>query len=253
VDYVGHAFGPRSREIQDILVRLDKDLGELFTHLDQKVGRGNYVVALSADHGVVPIPEEMEKTGADAGVLSLADLKDRLEKALEPFNYTKPVIARITGSDIYFSQGIYGQLRQDPAALGTVMNAAQTAPGVAAVYRAEDLNGGSNSLFETRNAMELSFFAGRSGDLLVVPKPYWLLDSTAAGKTRGYATGHGTPYNYDQHVPILLMGYGIQPGEYFAPATPADIAPTLGSLTGVTLATRDGRVLNEALGKREAK
>jgi predicted AlkP superfamily pyrophosphatase or phosphodiesterase len=253
VDYVGHAFGPRSREIQDILVRLDRDLGELFTHLDQKVGQGNYVVAFSADHGVVPIPEEMQKTGADAGVLSLADLKDRLEKALEPFNYTKPVIARITGSDIYFSQGIYGQLRQDPAALTTVMNAAQTAPGVAAVYRAEDLNAGSNSLFQTRNAMELSFFAGRSGDLFVVPKPYWLLDSTAAGETRGYATGHGTPYNYDQHVPILLMGYGIQPGEYFAPATPADIAPTLASLTGVTLATRDGRILNEALRKREAR
>jgi predicted AlkP superfamily pyrophosphatase or phosphodiesterase len=253
VDYVGHAFGPRSREIQDILVRLDKDLGELFTHLDQKVGRGNYVVAFSADHGVVPIPEEMQKTGADAGVLNLVELKDRLEKALEPFNYTKPAIAGITGSDIYFSQGIYGQLRQDPAALRSVMNAAQTAPGVAAVYRAEDLNGGRNSLFQTRNAMELSFFAGRSGDLFIVPKPYWLLDSTAAGKMRGYATGHGTPYNYDQHVPILLMGYGIQPGEYFAPATPADIAPTLASLTGVTLATRDGRVLAEALRKREAK
>src|SRR5262249_19875299 len=50
VDYVGHAFGPRSREIQDILIRLDKDVGNLLAHLDQKVGRGNYVVALSADH-----------------------------------------------------------------------------------------------------------------------------------------------------------------------------------------------------------
>jgi len=54
-------------------------------------------------------------------------------------------------------------------------------------------------------------------------------------------------------VPILLMGYGIQPGEYFAPATPADIAPTFASLTGVTLSTRDGRVLSEALRKHEPK
>jgi predicted AlkP superfamily pyrophosphatase or phosphodiesterase len=253
VDYVGHAFGPRSLEIQDILVRLDNNLGELFTHLDQKVGRGNYVVAFSADHGVVPIPEEMQKTGADAGVLNLADLKDRLEKALEPFNYTKPVLAQITGRDIYFSPGIYGQLKRDPAALRVVLDAVQTEPGVAAVYRAEDLIGGSKSILHTRTAMELSYFAGRSGDLFVVPKPYWLLDETPVGKARGYATGHGTPYNYDQHVPILLMGYGIQGGEYFAPATPADIAPTLASLTGVTLATRDGRVLSEALRKREAK
>src|SRR6202040_2692794 len=71
VDYVGHEFGPRSREIEDILIRLDKDLGNLFAHLDAKVGRGNYVVALSADHGVVPIPEDMQSTGADAGVFRL--------------------------------------------------------------------------------------------------------------------------------------------------------------------------------------
>src|SRR6202023_134240 len=95
VDYVGHAFGPRSREIQDILVGLDKDLGELFAHLDKKVGRGNYVVALSADHGVVPIPEDMQTTGADAGVLHLPELQARIEKALEPFNYPQPAIPRI--------------------------------------------------------------------------------------------------------------------------------------------------------------
>src|SRR5690242_2845108 len=89
VDYVGHEFGPRSREIQDILIRLDKDLGDLFAHLDQKVGRGNYVVAFSADHGVVPIPEEMETTGADAGVLHLPELQARIEKALEPFQFAK--------------------------------------------------------------------------------------------------------------------------------------------------------------------
>src|SRR6202022_1834165 len=102
VDYVGHEFGPRSREIQEILVTLDKDLGELFAHLDKKVGRGNYVVALSADHGVVPIPEDMAKTGADAGVLHIPELQEKIEKALEPFNLPKPAIARITSGDLYF-------------------------------------------------------------------------------------------------------------------------------------------------------
>ena len=69
VDHLGHAFGPRSWEIQDILVRLDKDLGELFVFLDKKVGAGNYVVALSADHGVAPVPVDMQKTGVNADVL----------------------------------------------------------------------------------------------------------------------------------------------------------------------------------------
>jgi predicted AlkP superfamily pyrophosphatase or phosphodiesterase len=78
------------------------------------------------------------------------------------------------------------------------------------------------------------------------------MDSTPAGKKRSYGTGHGTPYNYDQHVPILLMGYGIQPGTYYREVSPADIAPTLAALCGITLAPRDGKVLAEALTKRAA-
>jgi predicted AlkP superfamily pyrophosphatase or phosphodiesterase len=249
LDYVGHAFGPRSREIQDILVRLDKDLGELFAHLDRKVGRGSYVVALSADHGVVPIPEDMQKTGADAGVLHLPELQDRIEKALEPFNYTKPTIARINGSDIYFAPGVYDRLKQDHAAMQAVLDAALARAGVAAVYSAEELQDRPATQSPTHRAEADNYFAGRSGDLFIVPKPYWLMDGTPLGKARTYGTGHGTPYNYDQHVPILLMGYGIQPGEYHGEATPADIAPTLASLCGITLAPRDGRVLGEALSK----
>ena len=253
LDYVGHAFGPRSREIQDMLVQLDRDLDEFFKHLDQKIGRGNYVVAFSADHGVAPVPEDMAKTGMDAGTLSLTALKDRMEKALEPFNYTKPAIMRITGSDVYFAQGTYDRLKQDPPAMRAVLDAALTQPGVASVYRAEDLSGGIQSLTGTRRAMTIGYFAGRSGDLFIVPKAYWLLDNTPAGEKRDYGTNHGTPYNYDQHVPILLMGTGIRHGEYFEAVTPADIAPTLATLCGVTLPMRDGRVLAEALQKPSVK
>jgi predicted AlkP superfamily pyrophosphatase or phosphodiesterase len=252
VDYVGHTFGPRSWEIQDILVRLDKDLGELFAFLDKKVGTGNYVVALSADHGVAPIPADMQKTGADAGVLSLPELQARIEKALEPLNYPKPVIARMAGNEIYFSEGVYGRLKADPAPMKAVLDAISTMPGVAAVYRAEELGNGTTPIAQTRKAAVLSYFVGRSGDLYVLQKPYWLLDSSPEASKRATGTSHGTPYNYDQHVPVFFMGFGIQPGEYFEPATPADIAPTLAALTGVTLATRDGRVLAEAL-KKEAK
>jgi predicted AlkP superfamily pyrophosphatase or phosphodiesterase len=253
VDYVGHTFGPRSREIQDILVRLDKDLGELFAFLDKKVGAGNYVVALSADHGVAPIPVDMQKTGVDAGVLSLPELQARIEKALEPMNYPKPVVARMAGNELYFSEGVCGRLKADPAAMKAVLDAISTMPGVAAVYRAEDLGNGTTPIAQTRKAAVLSYFAGRSGDLYVLQKPYWLLDSSPEGGKRVTGTSHGTPYNYDQHVPVFFMGYGIQPGEYFESVTPADIAPTLAGLTGVTLATRDGRVLAEALRKPTKK
>jgi predicted AlkP superfamily pyrophosphatase or phosphodiesterase len=253
VDYVGHTFGPRSWEIQDILARLDKDIGELLAHLDQKVGRGNYILALSADHGVVPVPEDMARTGVDAGVLSIPELQEHMEKALEPFNYAKPAIARMAEGNVYFSHGIYSRLKQDPAALRAVMDAALTQPGVATVYRAEDLSGAVSSSSQFRTALTLSYVPSRSGDLFFVPKPYWLVDGTRPGQKRSYGTGHGTPYNYDQHVPLFLLGYGIQPGEYFAAVTPADIAPTFAALCGITLATRDGRVLAEALHTRASK
>ena len=247
VDYVGHEFGPRSREIQDVLIRLDKDLANLFAHLDQKVGRGNYVVALSADHGVVPIPEDMQSTGADAGLLHLPEVQGRIEKALESFNYAKPAVARINGSDIYFAPDVYKKLQADSNAMNAVLEAIRTAPGVAAVYRAEELRDRPATQSPTLRAFANSYFPGRSGDLFILPKPYWLLDGTPLGKPRSYGTGHGVPYNYDQHVPVLLMGFGIQPGQYFQPITPADIAPTFAALCGITLASRDGHVLAEAL------
>jgi predicted AlkP superfamily pyrophosphatase or phosphodiesterase len=134
--------------------------------------------------------------------------------------------------------------------MSTVLDAIKSAPGVAAVYRAEQLADRPATESPLLEALADSYFPGRSGDLLIVPKPYWLMDGTPVGKTRSYGTGHGTPYNYDQRVPILLMGYGIQPGEYHGNATPADLAPTLASLCGITLAPRDGRVLAEALTKR---
>jgi len=86
------------------------------------------VVALSADHGVVPIPEDMAKTGADAGVLHLPELQEKIEKSLEPFSYPKPAIARIAGSDVYFAPGLADRLNQDGTAMQAVSDAALSQP-----------------------------------------------------------------------------------------------------------------------------
>jgi len=249
-DYVGHSFGPQSWEVQDMYVRLDKDLGELFKHLDEKAGAGNYVVALSADHGVVPTPESMSQTGADAGELHIPDVQQKIEETLKSFGYTAPAVARIASADVYFAPGIYEKLKTEPGTLGAVMAAIRGVPGVADVYRAEELTDRPATNSPVRAAESNSFFPARSGDLVIVPKPYWLGVSSPTGESRGEGTGHGTPHYYDQRVPILLMGGGIQKGEYFGPATPADIAPTLAALCGITLSTHDGRVLGEALSRK---
>jgi predicted AlkP superfamily pyrophosphatase or phosphodiesterase len=252
VDYVGHAFGPRSWEIQDVLVRLDKDLGDLFEYLDKNVGRGNYVVALSADHGVAPIPDDIKKTGVDAGWVNMADVRERAEQAVSAFLRRKPSVVGVTDSELYFAPGVYEQLKADPGAMQAVIDAIQEAPGVARVYKREEVEDRPITDNPIRRAFATSYFPWRSGDLIVVPKMYWPVDYPMPGKQRSGGTTHGTPYYYDQHVPLLLMGWGIQTGEYYGTVTPADIAPTLASLCGITLASRDGRVLSEALTKRGA-
>ena len=171
--------------------------------------------------------------------------------SLEPFHFPKPIISEISATDVYFAPGVYDKLKSDPAALDAVLKAIEAVPGVFAVYRGEELEDSPATRSPLRTAQANSFFPARSGDLLLVPKPYWPWDSSAPGAIRTYGTTHGSPYAYDQRVPVLFMGYGIQPGEYFESATPADIAPTLAALCGVTLAPLEGHILYEALKKRE--
>src|SRR5207245_7787716 len=161
----------------------------------------------------------------------------------------KPVIAQVGAGDVYFTPGTYDKLKADPVALRAVLDAVQNVPGVAHVYLAEELEDRPATKSPIRTAEADSFFRPRSGDLLSVPKPFWPWDSSTPGTPRGYGTTHGTPYFYDQRVSVILMGDGIQPGEYYSAITPADIAPTLASLCGITLAPRDGRLLSEALKK----
>lgn len=252
VDYVGHTFGPKSWEIQDMLVRLDQDLVDLFNHLDQKVGRGNYVVAVSGDHGVAPTAADAEEAGFPAGVIPIPVLKEKIEKALEPFHLPSPAIVRMSENDIYFAPGVYAQLQKNPAALKAVVEAVTSLPGVAAVYSSDELAERANSLSRTHNAAEFSYFPGRSGDIFVLQRPYWRLENANNAEAKKGA-GHGSAYYYDQRVPILMMGFGVKHGEYFNLATPADIAPTFAALTGITLSTKDGRVLSEALVEASGK
>jgi predicted AlkP superfamily pyrophosphatase or phosphodiesterase len=144
---------------------------------------------------------------------------------------------------------VYEKLKQNASAMRAVTEAALAQPGVAEIFRAEQLQNRPATQSPTRRALADGYFPGRSGDLFIVPKPYWLMDRTPAGKARSYGTSHGAPYNYDQNVPLLFMGFGIKHGEYFDEVTPADVAPTLAALCGVTLASRDGHVLAQALAK----
>jgi predicted AlkP superfamily pyrophosphatase or phosphodiesterase len=241
LDEVGHDFGPTSEEVQDVLGRLDRTLGVLFSRLDRSVGSGNYTVALTADHGVAPIPERAMSAGLDAGRTTTALIVQTIERVLDELGPGKHVAA-LAHFDVYLEPGIMQRLRAQPAVVSALREALRAVPGVQTVITRDEIESADGSSDALLRRLAYGYDPDRSGDLVVVPKPYWLLGGSTG-------SNHGTGYDYDARVPLLLMGKGIARGEYTTEASPADVAPTLAFLAGVALPRVDGRVLHEALAK----
>lgn len=240
LDLVGHQFGPASHEVQDVVLRLDRTIGTLFEHLDQTVGRNRYVVAFGSDHGVGMLPEQ-SGGGRQTGDQVLAAINGALVPFFGPGKYG--VFSAYT--DVYLASGVLDKLKRNDKASAAVLDAIRALPGVAHVFRADEIGAPETrtSADPVKRAAALSYYAPRSGDLIIVPKEHWMLSSTSA-------TTHGTLYRYDQRVPLILLGPGVAPGTYDEPATPADIAPSLAALGRLRFAAPDGRPLVSALGRR---
>ncbi len=236
VDGVGHVYGPRSHEIQDLLVRLDRTIGRLLDHLDATVGAGNYVVGLSADHGVSEIPEQIGG-GRVASKSVAAALQDVLVPAIGPGTH---VLSSVY-TDIYLDDAAHKRLSKDKVLREAALTALCSVEGVAVAFWGPDLASASAraSSDRVRRAAALSHFPGRSGDIVIAPREKWLM-STAV-------TTHGSQYSYDQRVPVILFGASVRTGRYTAAATPADLMPTLAAVARVKIARTDGRVLTEAI------
>ncbi len=234
LDDVGHSFGPDSREIEDVLRQLDVTLGTLIAHLDAKVGRANYVLALSADHGVAPMPVPPR-----GGRVATDDVRERIEDALrtawgplEKGTYVESV----NFTDVYFADGVYDKLRANGTLLASVIKSIEEIPGVLRVLRTDQLS--ENSRDPMVRSAWLSYMPSRNGDLMVIPKEYWFMSPRAV-----IGTTHGSPYEYDTHVPVIFLGGAVKAGRSKANVTPADIAPTLADFAGVKLPMAEGRAL----------
>ena len=227
-DYIGHAFGPDSLEMRDNLVRLDRALASFFSLLDEAVGPDNYAVFLTSDHGVVPIPEYQAKRGLPAGRLGMENISrevnlglrrhfgvdiDLIESFAAPFVYLNFDAARSRGID---------REKLVAKAAGLL----ELIPGIARVVRTDSagLDAGEWTPL-VRNAID----AERSGDLCVLQDPGVYLHDEA-GKN---ATTHGSPYDYDRHVPLMMYGAAIDARRVARPVSPAAIASSLAAYLGI--------------------
>jgi predicted AlkP superfamily pyrophosphatase or phosphodiesterase len=261
-DYVGHRYGPYSQEAMDITLRVDRQIGALLDFVNSKVGLANTLVAFTADHGVAPIPEHAGALGLGGTRLKAQDVLGPINAAISakynPQNKTPDPTAdylfkndRGTTADAFMNSNIYfnyAALKRDGVSLDEITQlageAALTVPGIARYFTRSQLQRGATSITDPieRRAVH-GFYPPRSGDLVLIPEPYKYLGETITAT-------HGSPYFYDTNVPTIIMGAGITPGRYYEAATPADIAPTLCALLGVTRPTSStGRVLLEALKK----
>jgi len=240
LDHNGHEFGPRSHEVQDILARLDVNIGRLLDALDREVG-SNYVVGLSSDHGVALIPEQVIAEGGDAGRISTTAIRNAVNGAVDSVLGVKGQhVAAIYEEQVALVPGELDLIRLKSGGLAAVKAALAGVAGVRVAFSADDIISNPDSTDPDVRAWRLSYVPGRSGDFLFSPRRNWIVRS-------GSGTTHGSSHDYAQRVPLILYGGMIRPGRYSAASTPADLAPTFAALTGIKLPRAQGRVLVEAL------
>ena len=243
VDYVGHEYGPESPEFDEVITKLDRELGDLLRALDARIGAANYTVALTADHGAALVPEKQKARGLDAGRLSALAFRAAIDKTVgAKLGITGAVVAAYEPPELYLnyqSAATQGASRQ--ALDRAVVDASEAQPGIARAYTVDDIATAAGSHDPLLQAVAEGYYADRSGDIHVLVKPNYIFWS-------GGGTTHGTPYDYDAHVPLIFMGAGVKPGHYDERVRLNELAPTLGHLLGVPFkGDSKGRVLSEAM------
>lgn len=222
-DACGHRFGPYSHEVQDITLRLDRQLADLFSYLDKKIGLANVTIVLTADHGVAPIPEFAAQQGLDGQRVSggklVRDLLTQLTEKFGPGNYLRT--SNIADGNLYFDHVALQEKNLTPADLAAFIRewAFDTGLFQACYSRDQILDGRTPGRLGEK--ILNGYNAERSGDMVLVYKPFII---PSGGKT---GTTHGSPYSYDTHIPVLFYGAAFKPGRYADEFHITDIAPTL--------------------------
>ncbi len=240
-DSVGHTYGPESPQVRDIAIRTDRVIGQLLERVDKAVGLQRTLIALTADHGVAPLPESLTARSMPGGRIENKELFGAIQKGLEARFGPGEWLASTAGSSPYLNYALIDQKKLNPEDVRRVAAAAAlTVPHVARVYTRDQLLRGDVGDDRIGRRVLRGFNVQRSGDLEIILEPFWM--RSASGTT------HGSPYNYDAHIPLVLMGSRIKAGVYSDPVALNDLAPTLATILNVqTPSGSSGRVLTEAI------
>jgi arylsulfatase A-like enzyme len=236
-DAVGHVWGPDSQEVLDVTLRSDRMMAEFLAFLDTQVGKGKYVLVITADHGVCPLPEFTAKSGTFAKRVNPRKLFMAAEEYLtEKFNQGKPLDAKgklhwieyATTQWVYLNQNLIEALGLRSAdvekALAEFLSKQE---GIDRAFTRADLAKEFPDTDPIGQRVKRSFYPARCGDVAVMVAPFCLLTTLTTG------TNHGTPHAYDTHVPLLVYGPGIKAGTRKDAVTPQATAAIFAAAAGI--------------------
>jgi len=231
-DILGHAVGPQAVEIEDMYLRLDKQLAELFSFLDKKVGKGTYTLFLTADHAADETRQSLIDLKIPSGFLDLKKLEKDLNEFLAPYFPGKNVVESVGNDQIYLNHQAFGEDARRSSLdimIGEelISGFLRRQEGIAEAYPRSVLRNIPFDEKSFRGQLIRSYNAARCGDIMYLLKPQWNSHENNAG------TSHGTPYNYNTHVPGLFYGAGIKHGKSSQYHAITDIAPTISALAKI--------------------
>jgi predicted AlkP superfamily pyrophosphatase or phosphodiesterase len=238
-DYVGHLFGPSSLESEDQILRLDRTLAALLQAIDRAVGLENALIVLSADHGAPDSPEQAGEIGIETGRFAFDYFKqgdNPVSRALVE-RYGRNLISDHSHPYLHLDEAAIRAKRLDLAEVERfVAHEAMKVPGILYALARSDILEGRLVNAPLQARIQRSFSPGRSGNVHLVPNPYWFLHSTDEADKMGLpglAAIHGSPWAYDTYVPIFFAGGKLEARTVSRRVAPTDIAPTIAAYLGI--------------------
>lgn len=226
-DILGHAYGTFAKELEDMYARLDREIERLLKALDEKVGRGNYTVFLTADHAVADIPSQVMDMKLSAGYFKGLLVVGNLRKYLSQKYGEGDWVESASNEQIFLNHATVASKKLNLYDLQReVADWLLTQTGVSMAYTAHEMriNEYTKGL---PSLLQMGYRPNRSGDVLIQYDPSWLAESRYAGTT------HGSGFTYDTHVPMLFYGWGIPKGSSVKYQKITDIAPTITTLLNI--------------------
>ncbi len=220
-DYVAHSYGPRSVEVEDIYLRLDRDLEELLTVLDMTIGKNNYTVFLTADHGGADVPRHLLDQRINAGYINEKKLLSSVKSYLKDTYGDSLLVANMSNEQIFLDEKKMKNLKLDKNAVESGLCDFLTGlKGIAEAYPSSVLRNPASQTNSYLALLQNGYNHKLSGNICFIYEPGWM-DHPEKGTT------HGAGYNYDTHVPVLFFGNGIKKGESHNYISITQIAPTV--------------------------